>query len=46
MALGNHDFDLGPEIYDLNPALIQADGRALVDPDLFRTGWVLRIPAA
>jgi len=32
-----------PEIYDLNKSVVQADGRALTDPDLIHIGWKLRI---
>ena len=32
-----------PEIYDLNRGVVQADGRALTNPDLIRVGWVLQI---
>ncbi|WP_345731483.1 BTAD domain-containing putative transcriptional regulator [Cryptosporangium minutisporangium] len=32
------------EIYTLNRGLIQADGRALSDPDLLIPGWVLVLP--
>ncbi len=32
-----------PEIYELNKGVVQADGRALTDPDLIHIGWVLRI---
>ena len=35
-----------PEIYELNRGLVQADGRALTDPDLIHIGWVLRIGEA
>ena len=31
------------EIYELNEGVVQADGRALADPNLIRIGWVLRI---
>ena len=32
-----------PQIFELNRGVVQADGRALTDPDLIRIGWVLRI---
>ena len=32
-----------PEIYAINEGVVQADGRALTDPDLIHIGWVLRI---
>ncbi|MYB45440.1 MAG: LysM peptidoglycan-binding domain-containing protein [Acidimicrobiia bacterium] len=32
-----------PEIYEINKGVVQADGRALTDPDLIRIGWVLQI---
>ena len=32
-----------PEIYEINRGVVQADGRALTDPDLIHVGWVLRI---
>lgn len=32
------------EIADLNHDVTQADGARLVDPDLIRPGWVLRLP--
>jgi len=32
-----------PEIYDLNKGVVQADGRALTDPNLIRVGWVFQI---
>ena len=34
-----------PEIYELNMGVVQADGRALTDPNLIHIGWVLEIPA-
>ena len=33
------------EIYDLNHGRVQADGRALTDPDLIQVGWTLTFPA-
>ena len=33
-----------PEIYALNRGEVQADGRALTDPDLILIGWRLLIP--
>lgn len=35
-----------PEIYEINKGVVQADGRALTDPDLIHIGWVLRIGRA
>ncbi|MDE0643635.1 MAG: ABC transporter substrate-binding protein [bacterium] len=35
-----------PEIYDINQGVVQADGRALSDPDLIHIGWVLQIGEA
>lgn len=35
-----------PEIYDRTVGIVQPDGDTLTDPDLIRTGWVLRIPSA
>ncbi|MDE0137293.1 MAG: ABC transporter substrate-binding protein [bacterium] len=35
-----------PEIYAINEGVVQADGRALTDPDLIHIGWVLRINQA
>ena len=35
-----------PEIYEINEGVVQADGRALTDPDLIRIGWVLQIGQA
>ena len=35
-----------PEIYEVNRGVVQADGRALTDPDLIHIGWVLRIGQA
>ena len=35
-----------PEIYEINKGVVQADGRALADPDLIHIGWILRIPHA
>ena len=32
-----------PEIFELNRGVVQADGRALTNPDLIRIGWVLQI---
>ena len=32
-----------PEIYEINKGVVQADGRALADPDLIHIGWILRI---
>ena len=34
------------EIFDLNQGVIQADGRALTNPNLIRIGWVLKIPTS
>ena len=34
-----------PEIFELNKGVVQADGRALTDPDLIHIGWVLEVPA-
>ena len=34
-----------PEIYELNMGVVQADGRALTDPNLIHIGWVLEVPA-
>ena len=34
------------EIWDLNRDRAQIDGRSLVDADLLRPGWVLRLPGA
>ena len=34
-----------PEIFELNQGVVQADGRALTDPDLIHIGWVLEVPA-
>ncbi len=33
-----------PEIFALNEGIVQADGRALTNPDLILIGWVLEIP--
>lgn len=33
-----------PEIYELNKGIVQADGKALTDPDLIVVGWVLELP--
>ena len=33
-----------PEIYALNRGRVQADGRALTDPDLIHIGWRLFLP--
>ncbi len=33
-----------PEIFALNEGVVQADGRALTNPDLILIGWVLVIP--
>ena len=35
-----------PEIYEINRGVVQADGRALTDPDLIHVGWVLRVSQA
>lgn len=35
-----------PEIYEINKGVVQADGKALTDPDLIRIGWVLQIGQA
>ena len=35
-----------PEIYEINEGVVQADGRALTDPDLIHIGWILRIQQA
>ena len=32
-----------PEIFEINRGVVQADGRALANPDLIRIGWVLQI---
>ena len=32
-----------PEIYELNRGVVQADGRALTNPNLISIGWVLQI---
>ncbi len=32
-----------PQIYELNKGVLQADGRALTNPDLIRIGWVLQV---
>ena len=32
-----------PEIYEINRGVVQADGRALTNPNLIRIGWVLQI---
>jgi len=31
-----------PEIFELNRGVVQADGRALTNPDLIRIGWMLQ----
>ena len=33
------------EIYELNMGVVQADGRALTNPDVIHIGWVLEVPA-
>lgn len=33
-----------PEIFEANSGVVQADGRALSDPNLIITGWTLAIP--
>lgn len=33
------------ELFELNRGREQSDGRSLIDPDLLRPGWILRLPA-
>lgn len=33
------------EIYDLNKAVVQADGRTFTDPGVLEKGWILQLPS-